>query len=119
MVSIYWTKLHWQPDGVYHLLNADVFRQWDWGRGMGRAEAISFLQDALAVDLRLHVLIVHGLADLRTPYFATALILDQLPDRGSADRVSLRVFPGGHMLYSQDGSRAALRDAAQALFGVQ
>lgn len=118
MMSLYATKLHWQPDRSYHLENGEVFRQWEWGRGMGRPEAVSALQAALALDPRMHVLIAHGLFDLRTPYFATALILDQLPDRGSAERVTLQVYPGGHMFYSQDASRAALRDAAQALFAV-
>ncbi len=117
MVAIYTGKLNWRPEGLYRLVNQEAFRQWDWGRGMGRPESLSYLQSALALDPRLHVLIAHGLFDLRTPYFATVRMLNQLPDAGTAERVRLDVYPGGHMFYSVDASRAAFREAASALFG--
>jgi carboxypeptidase C (cathepsin A) len=46
-------------------------------------------------------------------------MLNQLPDAASADRVKLAVYPGGHMFYADDASRAAFRDAASALFQGQ
>ena len=61
-------------------------------------------------------LIAHGLFDLVTPYFATQLLLDQIPAETGGDRIRLEVYPGGHMFYSRDPSRAAFRNAAQALF---
>ncbi|MDQ2805278.1 MAG: hypothetical protein M3Y41_22340 [Pseudomonadota bacterium] len=64
----------------------------------------------------MQVLIVHGLFDLVTPYFATKLMLDRLPS-ATADRVRLAVYPGGHMVYTNDASRALLREAAQGLIG--
>ncbi len=118
MVAIYTDKLNWRPDGVYNLANDDAFRQWNWGRGMGRPESLSYLQTALSLDPRLHVLIVHGLFDLRTPYFATVRMLNQLPDAGPTGRVRLVVFPGGHMFYSDDASRAAFHNAASELYGL-
>ncbi len=51
-----------------------------------------------------------------TPYFTTVRELNQLPDAGTADRLRLAVYPGGHMFYSEDASRAAFRDAASALY---
>ena len=57
MVAIYTEKLNWRPDAVYQLENDDAFRQWDWGRGIGRPESLSYLQTALSLDPRLHVLI--------------------------------------------------------------
>jgi putative intracellular protease/amidase len=49
-----------------------------------------------------------------TPYFASKLLLDQLPPLGDASRASLVVLPGGHMPYFfHDDSRRALRDAAR------
>jgi carboxypeptidase C (cathepsin A) len=116
MMAIYTGKLNWRPDGVYNLANDDAFRQWNWGRGIGRPESLSYLQSALALDPRLHVLIAHGLFDLVTPYFTTVRLLNQLSDAASAERVKLAVYPGGHMFYSEDASRAAFRDAASALF---
>jgi carboxypeptidase C (cathepsin A) len=116
MTAIYADKLNWHPEGVYRLGNDDVFRQWNWGSGIGRPESLSYLQSALALDPTLHTLIAHGLFDLRTPYFATARLLNQLPDAASAERVKLAVYPGGHMFYSEDASRAAFRDAVLELF---
>ena len=43
---------------------------------------------------------------------------DQLPRYGSPDRVRLVVYPGGHMFYSRDASRAALRNEAKAMISV-
>jgi carboxypeptidase C (cathepsin A) len=50
-----------------------------------------------------------------TPYFATQLLLDQIPQIDEPDRIRLLVLPGGHMVYTRDGSRRALHDAAEAL----
>ena len=69
---------------------------------------------ALALDPRLAVLIAHGLFDLVTPYLATQLLLDQLPQAELGGRIRLSVYPGGHMFYTNDASRAALRDDAVA-----
>ncbi len=116
MVAIYTDKLDWRPESIYRLSNDTVFERWDWGRGMGRPDSINALQAALSLDPRLHVLIAHGLFDLRTPYFASELIARALPDVGAPDRVRLAVYPGGHMFYSDDASRAALRRDAQTLY---
>ncbi len=59
-------------------------------------------------------MVTHGFTDLRTPYFASALLLEQLPAM-SEGRVSLKVYPGGHMHYSRTDSRVALRADAKAL----
>ena len=69
----------------------------------------------LARDPKFRVLIVHGLTDVQTPYFATALELAQVPDFGPPGRLTLKVYPGGHMVYANDDSRRALRDDARRL----
>jgi carboxypeptidase C (cathepsin A) len=117
MAAMYSTKLIWRPDGAYQLQSPTAFRQWDWGHGMGpAAQSAGWMRDALALDPHLHVLIAHGLYDLVTPYFGTQLQLDQIPASVGADRVRLVVYPGGHMFYSQDASRAAFRADARQLF---
>ena len=50
MVAIYADKLHWRPDDTYHLASDEVFRQWQWGRGIARPESVSALQSALALE---------------------------------------------------------------------
>jgi carboxypeptidase C (cathepsin A) len=116
MVAIYNDKLNWRPENVYRLSNDEAFREWTWGRGMGRPESLSFLQEALSLDPKLHVLIGHGLFDLVTPYSTTVRLMNLLPGAGSVDRIRLIVLPGGHMFYSGDGSRAAFRDAAKSMY---
>jgi carboxypeptidase C (cathepsin A) len=116
MAAIYETRLNWRPDSPYQLYGASANRQWDWGRGFGaRPQSIGFMRAALALDPHFSVLIAHGLFDLVTPYFATQLLLDQIPLSTGADRVGLAVYPGGHMFYTDDASRAALRAAARAM----
>jgi carboxypeptidase C (cathepsin A) len=100
-------KLNWRPDGSYHLLNEAVNRAWDFGRGP--AESVSQLRQILALDPKMKLLVGHGLFDLATPYFASKVILDQLPAYARSDRVKLVVYPGGHMFYSREGARQAFR----------
>jgi carboxypeptidase C (cathepsin A) len=106
-------KLNWRPDGSYYLLNGSVGNAWDFGRGP--AESVSELRQVLALDPKLKLLVGHGLFDLATPYFATRIVLDQLPAYANTSRVKLVVYPGGHMFYSRDGARQAFRSEVQAL----
>jgi carboxypeptidase C (cathepsin A) len=116
MVAIYETQLNWRPELVYRLESPTAFRQWDWGHGMmNQPQSMGMMRAALALDPHLHVLIAHGLFDLITPYFATQLLLNQLPQAGLGERVRLVTYPGGHMFYTQDASRAAFREAARKL----
>ncbi|WP_428487722.1 S10 family peptidase [Rhodopila sp.] len=116
MMAIYTGKLNWRPDMVYHLSSDAVFGSWDWGHGLGRPESLTALQAARSVDPHLRVLVAQGLFDLRTPYAGTARLLDMLPEMTGAAPVVLKVYPGGHMFYFTDASRAALREDAKAVF---
>ncbi|WP_204313487.1 hypothetical protein, partial [Klebsiella michiganensis] len=73
----------------------------------------SDLRQILATDPKLNVLVTHGLFDLATPYFGTKRVLDQLPDF-ARQRIKFVVYPGGHMFYSREGSRQALRSEVEA-----
>ncbi|MGO4704368.1 S10 family peptidase [Microvirga sp. 2MCAF38] len=108
--------LNYKAEGRYNLLNEGVSRAWKWGGGRDHVENVSELRQSLALDSKLRVLVVHGFTDLVTPYFASQILLDQLPDFGSEKRVSLRVYGGGHMFYSRDASRQAFRSDVQRLF---
>jgi carboxypeptidase C (cathepsin A) len=113
VVDLTTRKLNWRPDGSYRLLNGAVERAWDFGRGP--AQSISQLRQILALDPKLKLLVGHGLFDLATPYFASKILLDQLPAYASPERVKLVVYPGGHMFYSRDAARRAFRAEAEAL----
>lgn len=120
MVALYETKLNARQDGTYRLQSPSAFRQWDWGHGMhNQPQSLSAMRQALALDAHLHVLITHGLFDLVTPYFATQMLLDQIPAGSGGDRVRLTTYPGGHMFYSQDASRAAFRTDARKMYEAE
>jgi carboxypeptidase C (cathepsin A) len=75
------------------------------------------LRQVLALDEDLEVLVVHGYTDLITPYFASELILRQLPVP-LQERARLRTYPGGHMFYFRKASRAALHGDAARFYGA-
>jgi carboxypeptidase C (cathepsin A) len=108
-------KLNWRPDGSYQLLSESVNKAWEFGHGIDPTESVTQLRQTLALDPKLKLLIGHGLFDLATPYFASKIILDQLPAFAGRDRTKLVVYPGGHMFYSRDGSRQAFRKEVEAL----
>jgi carboxypeptidase C (cathepsin A) len=116
MTDLYQRVLHWHVDAPYRLLNHEIAGHWDYGRGNARPEVVDDLRQALAFDSKLRVLVTHGATDLVTPYFADQLILDQLPVYGSADRLKLDIYDGGHMFYLRDASRRAFRDDAEQLY---
>ena len=115
MTDLYQRVLNWRVDRPYELLNGQVGRDWFRGNGLRRPQVVDDLRDDLAADARLRVLVAHGANDLVTPYFADELLLRQLPIYGSADRVKLAVYAGGHMFYDRDESRRALHADAAAL----
>ncbi len=122
MLDLYRTRLDWQPDGAparqYVLLSDTIAREWDYGHGSTRPEALTELRQYLALDPSARALVAHGLTDLVTPYFASKLLLDQVPETAPPGRLELRVYGGGHMFYSRDASRAALHADAAELVGV-
>jgi carboxypeptidase C (cathepsin A) len=111
MGSLTQGPLGWKPGREYHVRGKGV--GWSW---FGQ-ESLTALRSVLVHDPAFRVLIVHGYADLVTPYFRTKLMLDQLPTIGADNtRVRLEVYGGGHMFYGRDASRAQFRKDALRLY---
>ena len=112
-----YAKLGWKTELPYRLIAGAALRSWQWGNSNSGTESVSQLEAALALDPKLRVLVTHGATDLRTPYFGSVLLLEQLPAYADTPpgRTQLRLYPGGHMHYSRDSSRAALRGDVEAL----
>jgi carboxypeptidase C (cathepsin A) len=115
ITDLYATRLGWRIDNQYETLNYRVNRAWDWGGALDPPNAMSALRKMLALDPSFRVLVTDGLTDVQVPYFGTKLLLDQIPDYGAARRITLKVYPGGHMHYTRDESRRALREDARKL----
>jgi carboxypeptidase C (cathepsin A) len=115
MTDLYQRVLHWRVEDQYRLQNGEVSNRWDFGSGRASPQAIDDIVHVLAIDRRVRLLVTHGASDLVTPYFETKLILDQLPVT-VADRSTFALYGGGHMYYSRDSSRRALRADAEAMY---
>lgn len=114
-------ELNFHTSISYRLLNREISGKWDYGTSASRqgyAGVMDDLQRARALNPKLGVLIVHGYADLVTPYMASRWLLDQMPTLPSAKPVRLDVLDGGHMMYFRPDSRAALRQAAAGLYAT-
>jgi carboxypeptidase C (cathepsin A) len=116
MLDLYGTRFNWLPDGRYEENNFRVLRSWDFVIGRNIAESVSALRTELALDPGFRVLIGHGLFDFATPYFRTQVMLNQIPPSVGTNRVTLQVYPGGHMFYSHEENRAPFREAAKVLY---
>lgn len=114
MVDFVTREVGWKTDARYNALSYAVNAAWD--RGKPTDTPVTDLRKAIANDPKMRVLIVHGWDDLSCPFFASRLIVDQMPGFGQAERVQLRVYPGGHMFYSRNDSGAAFKADAERLF---
>src|SRR5215467_7232558 len=111
MVDFVTRVVGWKVDGAYRALSYDVSSKWSFEDTV--PESVTELRQSLAIDPRMKALIAHGYTDLSCPFFASRLIVDQMPPNTIANRLQLAIYPGGHMFYSRPDSRAALhRDAA-------
>jgi carboxypeptidase C (cathepsin A) len=102
-------------DARYNALSFDVNNDWDRGDDL-RQGAVDQLRAAVAADPKLRVLIVHGWNDLSCPFMGSVLTVDQIPIMGDPTRVAVREYPGGHMFYTRDQSRAQLHKDVEAMF---
>lgn len=107
----------WKVDARYNALSDAVNRDWEknWFQDV---ESVSDLRQAVAADPKMRVLIAHGYDDLSCPFFASRLIVDQMPPAMIAGRLKLAIYPGGHMFYSRLDSQAAFRHDVMALYGA-
>ncbi len=108
--------LGFKTDLTYRLLDNEVNEKWDWREGAHHVLSTSSdLKKLLALNPSLHVLIAHGYFDAVCPFSATRWIVTHLPI--GEDRVQIKVYPGGHMLYTRAASRAALAADVESLVG--
>jgi carboxypeptidase C (cathepsin A) len=114
----------WKYIARYNALSYEVNSMWNDGDDKGKGEdgdgvlrgSVKELREAVAVDPKLNVLIVHGWGDLSCPFMASVLIADQMPVMGNKARVRVREYAGGHMFYSRGPSQVALRSDAMKMY---
>ena len=83
-------------------------------QNLGAADALAH---ALSLQPALKVLIAHGVTDLQTPYMMSRYIKDQMP-AALGDRIALKLYAGGHMMYLREESRRRLHDDAASFYAA-
>lgn len=115
--------LGYRTERPYRVLPHEVSQQWDWDGARGGAGglglALSSLEKTLLAHPETKLLIVNGRYDLVTPYLASRWLVDQLalPEAVRA-AIRLRVYDGGHMMYTRPRQRAALAADAAEIFAA-
>ncbi len=115
MVNFVTHTVGWKVDARYNALSFDVNRLWVRDDAL-RTGSVAQLREAVAADPKLRVIIAHGWNDLSCPFMGSVLTVDQMPVMGDPTRVSVHEYPGGHMFYTRESSRIALRTEVMEMF---
>ncbi len=118
MVNFLTQTVGWKVDARYNVLSYDVNRMWQGGDEL-RKGSVTQLRQAVAADPDMRVIIAHGWNDLSCPFMGSVLSVNQMPNLGDPARVSVHEYPGGHMFYTRESSRMALRKDVMAMFAKQ
>jgi carboxypeptidase C (cathepsin A) len=110
-VDLMTNQVGWKLQARYNLLSYAVNNA--WVRDNSDAP-VADLRRAIAADPKMGVIIAHGMDDLSCPYFASRLIIDQMPAFGKG--IALKLYAGGHMFYSRSNSAAQFRKDAMAMY---
>ena len=115
------TELGYKSELPYVIWNYEsINRAWDWGTAMnfsagigGYPQTATNLQSAMAKNKYLKVLVMEGMYDLATPFYASSYTFQHM--RLNADyrkNLTFANFKGGHMVYND---AAALKEMKRAL----
>ena len=125
MVDFVTRTVGWKYSGRYNALSYEVNKLWSDGSDADKGVegdlergSVQELRQAVAIDPKLNVLIVHGWDDLSCPFMASVLIVDQMPIMGNPQRVQVKEYPGGHMFYSRPQSQAAMRADVMKMYAT-
>jgi carboxypeptidase C (cathepsin A) len=106
--------LGFKTELTYRLLDNEVNERWDWREGPHHILSTSSdMKKVLALNPSLRILIAHGYFDAVCPFATTRWLVDHLIV--GRDRVTLKVYPGGHMIYTRAAARAALAQDVGAM----
>jgi carboxypeptidase C (cathepsin A) len=115
MVDFVTRVVGWKVDARYNALSYAVNQAWSHDEAL-RSGSATELRQAVAADPKLRVMIAHGWNDLSCPFMGSVLTVNQIPVMGDPTRVAVHEFPGGHMFYTRETSRAALRKDVMEMY---
>lgn len=110
-------ELGFKTELTYELLSMKVNGSWNYGPHGFLTEQTPVLRKLLALDPSLHVFVANGYFDMACPFGTSRWTRDHIPV--GADRISLHLYAGGHMLYARPTSRSALWHDVNAYYAAQ
>jgi len=111
-------ELGFKTEMTYELLSHDVTGKWNWGGRRSAPDATGDLRELLALTPSFKLLVAGGYTDLVVPYAVNRYTLDHIPPIGAPGRTALKLYSGGHMFYTNAGSRTAFTVDAKAFYGA-
>lgn len=108
-------ELGFKPATSYVRLSMEANGKWDWAIASARANMPSLLKEMMKQDSRLKIFVTAGYYDLTIPYMepVTAYETAGLPK----DRLTVKLYPSGHSVFSEGGSRARASNDLRAFYG--
>ncbi|MEW6488272.1 MAG: peptidase S10 [Thermodesulfobacteriota bacterium] len=103
-------ELAFETQVPYEILNARRVQPWDYGPYQNRYVSLSAtLRRALAERPFLRVFLASGRYDLATPYLCARYTVEHLNlEPAQARNLTLAVYEGGHMMYTDPAARERL-----------
>lgn len=109
-------ELHFQTPLTYNLLNMPLNSKWDYtDNGFSIVRGMPIMRKLMALNPSMQIFIAHGYFDLVCPFSTSQWIINQMPT-SDQDRINLKLYKGGHMLYTNPKSRAALTHDVEQLY---
>jgi len=112
-------ELKFSCDLPYEILTGRV-HPWDWGRAKNRyVNVTDGLARAFGPNPHLRVFVANGYFDGATPFFATEYTMSHLDlPPALLERVTMRYYEGGHMMYTHRPSLERLKADLAAWFAA-
>ncbi|MEO8523699.1 MAG: peptidase S10 [Caldimonas sp.] len=113
--NLFANELQYRAAANYTLLS-NAINTWNFSHdGRSLPDTIPDLSAAMTLRPALRTLSLAGYHDLATPFRQTELDVARL---GTQPGVTLRVYPGGHMTYLDDGARPRIKVDVAALLAA-
>jgi len=114
------TELDYNPVVPYKIYDGPgVEGRWDWGQAMsGYPQTAGALSSAMAKNRYLRVLVMEGMYDLATPFYASTYTFNHLhinPDY--LKNITFADFRGGHMVYNDAAAIKEMKRALDKFYG--
>ncbi|MFO0968079.1 MAG: hypothetical protein U0793_21190 [Gemmataceae bacterium] len=109
-------ELKFESDMPYEILTGRV-QPWNYGKAATNRylNVAPRLKEALTTNAALKVFVANGYYDLATPYFATEYTFNHLGgERALLDRVEMKYYRAGHMMYIHQPSLREMREDVAA-----